>query len=190
MVHSSKFSVLSSLVLPMPPFGYWIILDGSAYTSFRGRTREELLPTLRQLQRTQPEVALRWFERGRVWENPDAAKAAALAARTAKREPRGEGWRPGGSHADPRAKYELTRDQKRARFKRNQRRERLGPPARDDRDQRDSRDRPMPRDRDARGPANADDWKNKRPFRSSRPPQARDRWPRTDRRGPRKKTGE
>ncbi len=112
------------------PHNVWVILIGPVPTSFRAKTREELVPTFKQLQRTQPEVALRWFERGKVWENPEAARAASLLKATAAKErrprrdpalgpPRGKEWRPGGEHKDPKARFELTRDQKRAKFKRN-----------------------------------------------------------------------
>ena len=112
------------------PHRCWVILVGDVPTSFRAREREDLVPAFKQLQRTQPTVALRWFERGRVWESPDAAQAAIKLAATAalekrpRREPgaeprRGRDWRPGGEHKDPRARFELTRDQKRAKFKRN-----------------------------------------------------------------------
>ena len=60
------------------PHNVWVILIGAVPTAFRAKTREELVPTFKQLQRTQPEVALRWFERGKVWENPEAARAASL----------------------------------------------------------------------------------------------------------------
>jgi hypothetical protein len=124
------------------PHACWVILIGAVPTSFRAKMREDLLPTFKQLQRTQPKVALRWYERGRVWESPEAARAAVQLARTEarerrqpsvaadgstvrprprpKRDPsRGNDWRPGGEHKDPKARYELTRDQKRAKFKRN-----------------------------------------------------------------------
>jgi hypothetical protein len=119
----------------MPPVhhGYWVILAGMTPTSFRGRNRDALVPTLRQLQRTQKDVTLRWFENGRIYESPEHARAMAMEARRARFAPgprkpaRGPDWRPGGQHKDPRAKYEMTRDQKRARFKR---RLRSGPPDR------------------------------------------------------------
>jgi hypothetical protein len=64
-----------------------------------------LVPTFKQLQRTQPEVALRWFERGKVWENPEAARAASLlkAAAAKERRPRGiPAWaRRGVRNGDP-----------------------------------------------------------------------------------------
>ena len=103
----------------------WVILIGDVPTSFRSKTREELVPTFKQLQRTQPDVRLRWYERGKVWENPDAAAAAVLLARTADRERRNKDWRPGGDHVDPRKKYEMSRDEKRAKFKRTEIRKRV-----------------------------------------------------------------
>ena len=95
---------------------FWLIVDGTVPTAFRARQREDLLPTLHQLQRTQPNVALLWFERGRTWESPKAAREALEIRRQTGRD-RKPDWRPGGSHVDPRAKYKLTRDQKRERFK-------------------------------------------------------------------------
>lgn len=97
-------------------FSCWVIVAGTTPTAFRARTREALLPTLHQLQRTQPDSALRWFERNRLWASPLEAREA-LRARRTFRPARVPGWRPGGDHRDPRARYELTRDQKRARFK-------------------------------------------------------------------------
>src|SRR3954451_22703997 len=97
--------------------GYWVILAGATPTSFRGRDREMLLPTLHQLQRTQPDVTLKWFDRGRVWNSPLEAKEALQRRRHERKPPRSKDWRPGGEHRDPRKRFELTRDQKRARFK-------------------------------------------------------------------------
>jgi hypothetical protein len=96
--------------------GFWVIVSGALPTSFRAKQREDLLPTLRQLQRTQPDTELRWFERNRFWTTPEEAREA-LAARRRAPESRGRDWRPGGEHKDPRARFKLTRDQKRARFK-------------------------------------------------------------------------
>jgi len=113
------------------PGGIWMIFDGATPTSFRARTRDVLVPTLVQLQRTQPAVTLKWFERGRVWESPLEAREAFLAMRARRqqtRRDRGPDWRPGGAHKDPRKRFELSRDQKRARFKSRLRRP--GPPGR------------------------------------------------------------
>ena len=97
-------------------FRCWVIVAGTQPTAFRARDAEDLVPTLRQLQRTQPDVSLMWFERGRLWPSPDEARLALLERR---RQPTGRGrdWRPGGNHKDPRAKFDVPRDVKRARFK-------------------------------------------------------------------------
>ena len=112
-----------------------MIVDGTVPTAFRGRRREDLLPTLHQLQRTQPHVAVVWFEAGRTWESPAAAREARELRRRMARE-RKPSWRPGGAHTDPREKYKLTRDQKRARFKKRAAYDRrspedAGPPVKD-----------------------------------------------------------
>lgn len=147
------------------PNRFWLILIGKTATSFKATEREDLLPTYKQLQRTQPEVSLRWFERGKVWESPAAAEAAVKLAATEARARRPKEWRPGGDHRDPKARFQLTRDQKRAKFKRQL--------------IEDSKDGPSPfGPRTPRDPQSDD--------RTDRPPrQARD--PRPDRgdRGPR-----
>lgn len=113
------------MTLKAPVHGVWIIVAGDgAPTAFRGGDHDGLIPTLKQLQRTQPDTTLRWFERGRMWTSPDEAKAA-LVERRKRPVVRNREWRPGGNHKDPKARYEMTRDQKRAKFKRQQRR----PPA-------------------------------------------------------------
>jgi len=94
-------------------FAYWVIVTGAHATAFRARSAEDLLPTLKQLQQTQPDVELKWFERGRVWASPEAARLR----RTPRRD---RAWRPGGEHADPRARFAVSRDEKRARFKKRQ----------------------------------------------------------------------
>ncbi len=101
---------------------FWVILSGAVPTAFRSPRREDLLPTLHQLQRTQQDVALKWFDRGQLWESPEAARLA-LIERRRESSGRNADWRPGGAHKDPRARYQLTRDQKRARFKQRQRRD-------------------------------------------------------------------
>jgi hypothetical protein len=101
-------------------FCCWIIVSGGQPTAFRSHDAESLLPTLRQLQRTQPDSMLKWFDRGRLWMSPAEADDA-LRARRRTGPGRGRDWRPGGAHVDPRAKYRVSRDEKRARFKRRQR---------------------------------------------------------------------
>lgn len=105
------------------PLGFWVILAGSTPTSFRARTRETLEPTLFQLQRTQPDVSLKWFERNRIWSSPiEAAEALARYRQERGRGGRKTEWRPGGAHKDPRKRFEKTRDQKRSSFKARQHR--------------------------------------------------------------------
>lgn len=100
-----------------PRHAFWVIVDGSTPTAFRAKRRDDLLPTLKQLQRARPATCLKWFDRGRFWDSP-AASLEALRARSRTTSTRPPGWRPGGQHADPRAKYQIPRDEKRARFKR------------------------------------------------------------------------
>ena len=88
----------------MPPrYVYWtILIDGKA-TAFRAREREELMPTVAQLRRTNEDVALRYFSKGKLWDSPEQAQwAHQQPPRT--RERRGVEWRPGGAHRDPRAR--------------------------------------------------------------------------------------
>jgi hypothetical protein len=133
---------------------FWIIVDGQTPTSFRSRQREDLVPTLHQLQRKQPQVTLMWFERGRLWMSPTEAREA-LAVRRRAPAGRPREWRPGGEHADPRAKYAMTRDQKRARFK-----------ARADRDRSDQR---VQDDKETSKPARAP-WRERPGRPAARPP--------------------
>ena len=102
-----------------PRHSFWIIVSGNTPTSFRARRSEDLLPTLRQLQRTQPDTVLKWFERGRLWESPEAALEQQHTRRHAAAG-RNREWRPGGDHKDPRARFKVPRDVKRARFKERQ----------------------------------------------------------------------
>jgi hypothetical protein len=112
----------------MPPrHTYWtIILEGKP-TAFRAHTQEELLPTLRQLQARHPDAVLRWFARGRLWQSQEEERVALAARRSAERERRGRDWRPGGSHRDPRERFNVPRDEKRRRFRDRLYRDRSGP---------------------------------------------------------------
>jgi hypothetical protein len=109
----------------MPPrFTFWtIIIDGQP-TAFRAAEREELAPTLKQLQAKNPTAVMKWFAQGRVWESPDEARnvraAAEAAAHDAARdavlkERRDREWRPGGEHRDPREKFKKETFQARKR---------------------------------------------------------------------------
>jgi len=84
-----------------PRYAFWTILIDRQPTAFRAREQAELLPTLAQLRRTNDDVILKWFSRGRLWESP----AEELAARAPRKEQRDREWRPGGEHKDPRARF-------------------------------------------------------------------------------------
>jgi hypothetical protein len=110
----------------MPPrHVYWtIILEGQP-TAFRARTREELLPTLRQLHSRHPDAVLMWFARGRLWQSQEEEREA----RTQRRQPaerRAPQWRPGGLHRDPRDRFKRPRAEKRRKFAAERRRARGG----------------------------------------------------------------
>lgn len=86
----------------MPPrYAFWTILIDKAPTAFRARDKEDLLPTLSQLRRTNADVELKWFARGRVWDSPEQERFAARVPRV-RRSP---DWRPGGTHKDPRQRF-------------------------------------------------------------------------------------
>ena len=90
----------------MPPrFAYWTILIDGQPTAFRARDRHELLPTLNQLKRTNKDVLLRWFARGRLWESQQQDWDARRQRKPAVESRRGPEWRPGGKHQDPRARF-------------------------------------------------------------------------------------
>src|SRR4029079_10106812 len=90
----------------MPPrYAYWtILIDGKA-TAFRASEREELQPTFAQLARKNPDIAMKYFARGKLWDSPEQAQWAAKSL-SGPREKRTKDWRPGGSHKDPRARFD------------------------------------------------------------------------------------
>jgi hypothetical protein len=130
----------------MPPrFAYWTIIAGGQPTAFRAAMRDELLPTLKQLQSKEPDAVLMWFSRGKLWPSQEAAWMAQRMERegSSGRQRRGADWRPGGQHKDPRDRFKVPRDVKRERFAANRRRDRIEEQGRDG-------DRPLgPRDRPA-----------------------------------------
>ena len=74
----------------MPPrHAYWTIIFGNQPTSFRAATREELLPTLRQIQAKHPDAVMMWFAGGRLWRSEEEAHEARFA-----RGDRHDGARP------------------------------------------------------------------------------------------------
>jgi hypothetical protein len=70
-----------------PRYAYWTILIDDRPTAFRAREQAELLPTLHQLRRTNSNVTMKWFARGRLWESVEQAGAA-------KRRPKAHAERP------------------------------------------------------------------------------------------------
>jgi hypothetical protein len=89
----------------MPPrFVFWTLLIDGKPTAFRARDREELLPTLAQLKRTNQDVVMKWFARGKLWDSPEAERAAERRP-VFTGEKRGADWRPGGAHKDPRDRF-------------------------------------------------------------------------------------
>jgi hypothetical protein len=85
----------------MPPrYAYWTIIAGGLPTAFRAAAREELLPTFQRIKEKHPDAQMKYFARGKLWESPEAARAAEKRGGTRDRD-----WRPGGNHRDPRQKF-------------------------------------------------------------------------------------
>ena len=102
----------------MPPrYVYWTILIDNKPTAFRAREKEDLLPTLAQLRRTNAEVVLKWFARGRIWDSPEAEQEAQKRPPVTG-EKRGQDWRPGGMHKDPRDRFKKKPDRDKPRDRR------------------------------------------------------------------------
>ena len=94
----------------MPPrFAYWTILIDQKPTAFRAQEKDELLPTFAQLQRKNADVVMKWFARGRLWDNPEQAQWA-LRNMDRTTPNRGRDWRPGGEHKDPRDRFKRRRE--------------------------------------------------------------------------------
>ena len=85
----------------MPPrFVYWTIIFGGQPTAFRSATRDELLPTFKQIQSKHPDAQLRYFARGKLWYSDEEAHAALMRDRHDKME-RERRRRPEGEHRGP-----------------------------------------------------------------------------------------
>jgi hypothetical protein len=163
----------------MPPrFAYWTILIDDKATAFRARERDELLPTFNQLKRTNQNVVMKWFARGRLWESREESWAAARPPVRERPEKRGKDWRPGGQHKDPRARF----DKKKRPFAqshRDARRDARRPDARRPDDRRPDDRRPDDRRPDTQRPddrrshdSRQKDARGKKPDQR----QSRDRW--------------
>ena len=96
---------LTSTIAAVPPrFAFWTILIDGKPTAFRARDAQELLPTCNQLKRTSQDVVIKWFARGRLWDSPEAERAASQRPKPPM-EKRNRDWRPGGTHKDPRDRF-------------------------------------------------------------------------------------
>jgi hypothetical protein len=81
-----------------PRFVYWTIIFGGQPTSFRAATRDELVPTFKQIQSKHADAQLRYFARGKLWYSEEEAQAALIRERSERRErsrPSGPRPRPG-----------------------------------------------------------------------------------------------
>lgn len=102
----------------MPPrYSYWTIIAGGLPTAFRAAEREDLLPTFHRIRGKHPDAEMKYFARGKLWASQEAAQAKP------RRDRRGEDWRPGGEHRDPRqtfkdAKKARNLDRRKERFER------------------------------------------------------------------------
>src|SRR6478736_405255 len=172
----------------MPPrHTYWTILVGTSPTAFRAAERADLVPTFERLRSKHPEVVLKWFARGKLWDSQEAQNDAEGAERSTTREgpPRDGAWRPGGAHRDPRDRFKKKpKDGDRRGRDQSARPDRRDGPPRD----RESPGKPPwspkgpPRDRDAsgkppwtpKGPPRDRDAAGKRPWTPKGPPRDRD----------------
>ena len=81
----------------MPRFVFWTIVLGEEPTAFRAKERDELLATLKQLQKHHPEATIKWFARGRFWNSQEEDREDRAREREGQ-EGRPRSWRPGGEH--------------------------------------------------------------------------------------------
>jgi hypothetical protein len=155
----------------MPPrYAYWTILIDNKPTAFRARDREELLPTLTQLRRTNVDVVMKWFARGRIWDSPEAERQAQRRPPVTG-EKRNHDWRPGGAHKDPRDRFKKKNRPERAWSDKNasahRDRDKLGPPRDPPRGDRPTSPRPSDRPWSNKPPGDA--LRDKRSW-SGKPP--------------------
>jgi hypothetical protein len=74
---------------------FWTIVMEGRPTAFQSREREELLPTLKQLQSRHPDTHLMWYAAGRYWRSPEEAFAAHRASTGSRRGRPGDRARQG-----------------------------------------------------------------------------------------------
>jgi hypothetical protein len=107
----------------MPPrYAYWTIIAGGLPTAFRTAVREELLPTFQRIKEKHPDAEMKYFARGKLWESPEAARAADKRSGT-----RSPDWRPGGNHRDPRQKFIDAKKQRNATMRKERWERRTAP---------------------------------------------------------------
>ena len=167
----------------MPPrHTYWTIIFGNQPTAFRSATREELLPTFRQIQAKHPDAVMMWFARGRLWRSEEDARDALNRRREPPRGPKPEWKRDRGPRPEWRDRPPRDREEKpqwrdrppRERDNRPQWRDRP-PRERDERPQWRDRPRDGTREHAFRGPKPA--WKDRpRGPQGDRPFNPKDRW--------------
>ena len=106
----------------MPPrFTYWTIIFGGEATAFRSGSREELLPTFKQIQARHPDAQIRFFARGKLWYSEEEAQAALVRERVERHErsrpsgprPRPGQWKP-RDDAPPQSEGGRSREEERA----------------------------------------------------------------------------
>ena len=175
----------------MPPrHTYWTIIVGSQPTAFRSATRDELLPTLKQLQSKHADAVMMWFARGRLWTSDHEAREALVRDRRPRR-PEGSTDRPGGGPPN-------SRPQGRPQFRDRPREDRAPGPKPEWRD-RPPHDRPRgpkPESRDRpphdRPHAPKPEWRERAPHDRPRGPKPewRDRPPHDRPRGPKPESRE
>ena len=111
----------------MPPrYAYWTIIAGGLPTAFRAAAREELLPTFQRIKEKHPDAEMKYFARGKLWESPEASRAAEKRGGARSRD-----WRPGGNHRDPKQKFVDAKKQRNAAMRKERWERRNAPPRRD-----------------------------------------------------------
>jgi hypothetical protein len=154
-----------------PRHNYWTIIVGNQPTAFRSATREELLPTFRQLQAKHPDAVMMWFARGRLWKSEDEAQDALAQRRGPKPD-----WKSRDRGPRPEWKDRPPRD----REDRPQWRDRPPGPREDrpqwrDRPPRPREDKPQWREQPARAHEDKPQWRDRPPRPREDKPQSRDR---------------
>jgi hypothetical protein len=173
----------------MPPrYAYWTIIAGGLPTAFRAAEREDLLPTFQRIKAKHSDAEMKWFAHGKLWESPDAARAAQhrgsgsrIADSRAGRE-RGRDWRPGGEHRDPRQKFIDAKKNRNSRIRKERWEHKNAAPAGSGFGRDRAERKPFARARDERGerkpPENKKPWESKKPSERKKTFEHRKPWAR------------